>query len=129
MTILLVNKFHYLKGGSEKYYFTLADSFTRLGHKVVFFSMKDEKNYPCDQEKYFVDNASVNGGLKSKLNMILHIAYSKEAYQKMTLLLEDKNPDLVILNLVHKQTNRFKVVFLLEKLNNIFCHSLSDAVN
>lgn len=103
MTILLVNKFHYLKGGSEKYYFTLADAFSKMGHKVIFFSMKDEKNNPCDQEKYFVDNASVNGGLKSKLNMVLHIAYSKEAYKKMMLLLKDTNPDLVILNLVHKQ--------------------------
>ena len=103
MTILLVNKFHYFKGGSEKYYFTLADAFNKMGHKVVFFSMKDEKNVPCDQEKYFVEKASVDGGLKSRLNMVLHIAYSKEAYQKMMMLLKDTNPDLVILNLVHKQ--------------------------
>lgn len=27
MKILLVNKFHYMKGGSERYYFTLADAF------------------------------------------------------------------------------------------------------
>ena len=85
MKILLVNKFHYIKGGSERYYFTLAEAFRQAGHEVVFFAMRDEKNLPCAQEKYFVSNASVKGGIKSKLNMVLHIAYSKEAYKKMSL--------------------------------------------
>lgn len=103
MKILLVNKFHYMKGGSERYYFTLAEAFKSLGHEVVFFAMKDSKNLPCAQGKYFVSTASVNGGLKAKLNMALHIAYSKEAYKNMKALLSAEKPDLVILNLVHKQ--------------------------
>lgn len=104
MKVLLVNKFHYKKGGSETYYFTLAEALQKRGHEVVFFAMKDEeKNIPCGQEKYFVSNASVKGGIKSKLNMVLHIAYSKEAYVNMKTLLNDEKPDLVILNLVHKQ--------------------------
>ena len=103
MKVLLVNKFHYMKGGSEKYYFSLAELIKSKGHEVVFFAMQDEKNIPCNQEKYFVNNASVKGGIKSKLNMILHIVYSKEAYNKMKELLNQEKPDLVILNLVHKQ--------------------------
>ena len=54
MKVLLVNKFHYKKGGSETYYFTLADAFKKRGHEVIFFAMRDEKNIPCEQEKYFV---------------------------------------------------------------------------
>lgn len=104
MKILLVNKFHYVKGGSERYYFTLAEIMKARGHEVIFFSMTDEKNnVPCEQEKYFVSNASVGGGLKSKLNMVMHISYSKEAYKNMKRLLGDENPDLVIFNLIHKQ--------------------------
>lgn len=103
MKILLVNKFHYMKGGSERYYFTVAETLRRMGHEVVFFAMQDEKNVPCAQEKYFVSNASVKGGIRSKLNMVLHIAYSKEAYKKMQALLAAERPDLVLLNLVHKQ--------------------------
>ena len=104
MKVLLVNKFHYKKGGSETYYFAIAEAFRKKGHDVVFFSMKDEKNnLPCEQEDYFVSNAAVKGGIKSKLNMVLHIAYSKEAYAKMKKLLVAEKPDLVILNLVHKQ--------------------------
>lgn len=103
MKVLLVNKFHYRKGGSETYYFTLAEALKACGHEVIFFAMQDEKNLPCDQEEYFVSNASVNGGIKSKLNMLLHMTYSKEAYSKMKKLLQAEQPDLVILNLVHKQ--------------------------
>lgn len=104
MKVLLVNKFHYKKGGSETYYFTLAEALRNKGHEVIFFAMQDdEKNIPCEQEKYFVSNSSVKGGIKSKLNMVLHIAYSKEAYEKMKSLLVEEQPDLVILNLVHKQ--------------------------
>ncbi|MBE6976532.1 MAG: glycosyltransferase family 4 protein [Ruminococcaceae bacterium] len=103
MKVLLVNKFHYKKGGSETYYFTVAEALRRRGHEVVFFAMEDEKNLPCQQDKYFVSKAAVSGGIKNKLNMVLHIAYSKEAYQKMKALLGEEKPDLVILNLVHKQ--------------------------
>lgn len=103
MKVLLVNKFHYMKGGSERYYFTLAEAFKAKGHEVIFFAMQDEKNIPCEQSKYFVSNSSVGGGIKSKLNMVLHIAYSKEAYTKMKALLKAEKPDLVIFNLVHKQ--------------------------
>ena len=103
MKVLLVNKFHYRKGGSETYYFTLAEALKARGHEVVFFAMQDEKNLPCEQEHFFVSNASVNGGIKSKLNMLLHMTYSKEAYAKMKKLLQAEQPDLVILNLVHKQ--------------------------
>lgn len=103
MKVLLVNKFHYRKGGSETYYFTLAEVLRARGHEVIFFAMQDEKNLPCRQEEYFVSNASVNGGIKSKLNMLLHMTYSKEAYSKMKKLLKAEQPDLVILNLVHKQ--------------------------
>jgi len=103
MKVLLVNKFHYRKGGSETYYFTLAETLKSRGHEVVFFAMQDEKNLPCEQAEYFVSNASVNGGFKSKMNMLLHMAYSKEAYVKMKKLLLVEQPDLVILNLVHKQ--------------------------
>lgn len=41
MKILLVNKFHWRKGGSETYYFALADGLRALGHEVAFFSMED----------------------------------------------------------------------------------------
>ena len=52
MKVLLVNKYHYLKGGSERYYFTLASLLKESGHEVIFFAMENERNFPCNQEKY-----------------------------------------------------------------------------
>lgn len=103
MKVLLVNKFHYKRGGSETYYFGLAEALRNCGHEVIFFSMKDKKNFPCEQERYFVSNASLEGNIKSKLNLLSHLTYSKEAYRNMKRLLKDERPDLVILNLIHKQ--------------------------
>ncbi len=103
MKILLVNKFLYLKGGSERYLFTISEAFKKMGHEVICFSMKDEKNIPCNTSKFFVSKKTTNGSLKERINMIFHLVYSKEAYRKMTMLLKEENPDLVILNLVHKQ--------------------------
>ena len=34
MKVLLVNKFHYLKGGSEKYYFELGELLKEHGNEV-----------------------------------------------------------------------------------------------
>ena len=44
MKILLVNKFHYLNGGSEKYYFELGKLLKEHGNEVAYFSMKDDRN-------------------------------------------------------------------------------------
>lgn len=103
MKVCLVNKFHYRRGGSETYYFSVAEALKAHGHEVIFFAMKDDKNMQCEQEGYFVSNASVSGGIRSKMNMVFHIAYSKEAYVNMKRLLVTESPDLLILNLIHKQ--------------------------
>ena len=55
MKILLVNKFLYVKGGSETYLFTLAKALRKAGHKVIFFGMKDKRNIETKQKKYFVN--------------------------------------------------------------------------
>jgi len=103
MKVLLVNKFHYKKGGSETYYFALAEALKANGHEVVFFSMKDEKNETCNQQGFFVSNSSYNGGLKQKIKMLTNLTYSKETYKKLCFLIEKEKPDLAILNLVHRQ--------------------------
>ena len=43
MKILMVNKFFYIKGGSETYYFALKRLLEEHGHTVIDFSMQDEK--------------------------------------------------------------------------------------
>ena len=66
MRILFVNKFHYLKGGSEKYYFELAELMKEKGHEVAFFSMNNDKNISTGCKEYFVEEIDLNTGSKLK---------------------------------------------------------------
>ena len=61
MKILMVNKFFYIKGGSETYYFALKRKLEKEGHIVIDFSMKDKKNFESKYADYFVDNVDYSG--------------------------------------------------------------------
>ncbi len=105
MKVLLVNKFHYLKGGSETYYFALGRLLKEKGCDVVYFSMKDEKNVPCAQEKYFVDHVDYNSSLSpvQAAAASVKLLYSFEAKRKFEKLLIDEKPDIIHLNIFQSQ--------------------------
>ena len=100
MKVLLVNKFHWYKGGSEKYYFELAELLKENGHEVAFFSMKNEKNIKTGEKEYFVDEIDLNTGSKLKA---LDVIYSKANYKKMKEALNDFKPDIVHINNFQRQ--------------------------
>jgi len=105
MKILLVNKFHFIKGGSERYYFDLAENLKAHGHEVIFFAMKHEKNIPCEQEKYFTDFVQTEkitfnlAGLKS----VFKLWWNFEAAKKINQLIQDEKPNLVHLHNISHQ--------------------------
>ena len=100
MKILLVNKFHYLKGGSEKYYFDLAKLLQEHGHEVAFFSMQDEKNIKTDCKEYFVENSDMNSKNPLKAFDIIYSRKNKKIIEKA---LEDFKPDIVHINNFQRQ--------------------------
>ena len=105
MKILLVNKFHYIKGGSETYYFGLGELLKEKGHEVIYFSMKDDRNFPCGQEGYFTEHVDFNGKM-DKIRMLqtgMKILYSREAKKKISALIQKEKPDVVHLNLFQRQ--------------------------
>lgn len=105
MKVLLVNKFHYIKGGSETYYFSLGDLLEKKGHQVIWFSMKDDRNLPCAQSKYFVNHVDFNasGGPVKTAQAALHLLYSREAGRKFARLLDEERPDIIHLNIFQSQ--------------------------
>lgn len=112
MKILLVNKFHYLKGGSEKYYFELANLLKEKGHQIAFFSMKNEKNIQTGEKEYFVDEIDLNTGSKLKA---LDVIYSKENKKRMLDALEDFKPDIVHVNNFQRQLSESIIEAIKEK--------------
>lgn len=105
MKIILVNKFHYIKGGSETYYFSLAEALRERGHEVHFFSMQDERNRPCEDADLFVSHREYNGKLsiREQASSAVNLIWSREARDKFQKLCERVHPDIIHLNLVHRQ--------------------------
>jgi hypothetical protein len=90
MKVLLVNKYFYLKGGSERYFFNLARLLRRKGHQVIFFSMRDERNESSPQDSYFVDRIDYDApaGPREQGQRILKLLYSLSVLQGYTLLIK-----------------------------------------
>lgn len=104
MKILLVNKFFFLKGGSETSFFNTANLLEKRGHKVMFFSMKHPLNLPSVYEKYFVSNIDYEfNGLENRLNAASRLLYSFEAKEKIERLIKEQKPDIAHLHNIHHQ--------------------------
>ena len=100
MKIMLVNKFHWNKGGSETYYFELGKMLKEHGHDVAYFSMYDEKNIVTGDKEYFVkkfDSSSKN------IFKAFNVIYSKNNKEKMIEALNEFKPDIVHVNLFQRQ--------------------------
>lgn len=100
MRVLLVNKFHWNKGGSETYYFELGKMLKEHGHEVAYFSMKNENNIKTGDKEYFVEEFNTNG--KNVLKAF-NTTYSKKNKKVMLKALEDFKPDIVHVNLFQRQ--------------------------
>lgn len=103
--VLMVNKFHYPRGGSETYHFAVGENLERMGHEVAWFAMEDPRNLPCRWSKYFVSPSDYTGKASpaKKLRDGARLVYSFEARRKFEGLLEEFRPDVIHLNLVHRQ--------------------------
>ena len=112
MKILLVNKFHYLRGGSEKYYFELANLLKSKGHTVDFFSMKHPENITTGDKEYFVDEIDLNTGSKLKA---FDVIYSKTNKKLMTKALDEFKPDIVHINNFQRQLSASIIDAIKEK--------------
>lgn len=117
MKILLIHKFHYMLGGTETFHYNLAEALKAAGHEVIYFSMQDDRNIPCPQDKYFVSNVDYNNpdlkGLK-KVKVGLKLIYNFEAKRKIEQLIKEEKPDIAHIGLLHRQIT-FSVVDVLKK--------------
>lgn len=127
MKILLVNKYHYVKGGSETYYFGLANLLTKLGHEVIFFAMADKNNHPCKDEQFFVSNVDFNGKTSKmqKVKAGFRVLYSFEAKKSISALIEKEKPDIVHINLVHRHIT-LSIIRAIKKYNIPIVYTVHD---
>jgi len=105
MRILAANKFYFVKGGAERYYFELKRILEERGHEVVPFAMVHPDNEPTEYAYAFVsfegfeEGRGVWGGLRAAARVI----YSHEARRKVEMLAERTRPDVAHLhNIAHQ---------------------------
>lgn len=99
MKILIVNKFLHPNGGSETYIFKLGEQLKALGNEVQYFGMEHENRIVGNNAEQYTSNMDFHGGSKlKKLTYPLKTIYSTEAKNKIKVVLDDFQPDVIHIN-------------------------------
>lgn len=90
MKILLINNFHYPKGGSETVYFNTARLLEYVGNDVCYFSVEREENIGTPFSKFFITDYTK----QSRAEGLLKYFYNGEAAAKLEELVLAEKPDI-----------------------------------
>ncbi len=105
MNILVVNWTWYPSGGDWTYVEHVSQLYSGLGHQVVPFSMKDERNYASNYSEYFIENIDYKKlnkrSLRAGIKVVSKSIYSVEAQKKLEALLTTTNIDFAHINVIH----------------------------
>lgn len=117
MRVLLINKFHYKKGGAERAYFDTARILAENGHEVAFFSMEHPNNEGSTCESFFansVDYLDDQQSFFSKAKAGLRIIWNFEASQKLEALIQAFKPEIAHLHNTYHQLSP-SILWMLKK--------------
>jgi glycosyltransferase involved in cell wall biosynthesis len=103
MKILLVNTYHYLRGGDSRLVFETAGALERRGHRVHHFAMQGPNNISCSDARFFVREIDFQQALAVRslplvLKTVSTTLFSLEAKTKLAKLLDTIKPDMVHLH-------------------------------
>ncbi len=100
MKILQINKFFFLKGGAERYFFDLSELLSRKGHQVATFSTKHPQNFPLSEQNNFplYYDFSKREGARKEIKKAKNLFYNKEAKRKLQELIAKEKPDIAHLH-------------------------------
>ncbi len=122
LKILEINKFYYLKGGSERYFFSVAKLLAERGHQIIPFAMADQQNQKSEYEKYFSRSVKLNKF--SFVNMI-KIFYNFDAVRRLKRLIAVAKPDIAHLHNISYQLTP-AIINILKKNNIPVVQTLHD---
>ena len=127
MRILQCNKFHYVKGGAERYYLDVSRRLVLRGHEVIPFAMEDPRNEPSEHARCFVHAIDYRSRLSPlrKLREGFHAIYSFEAARKLRALARQTRLDVAHLHNIYHQLSP-SVIVALNRLDVPMVMSLHD---
>lgn len=125
MKILMVNKFLYPRGGSESYMLKLGEELLALGHEVQYFGMYDEKNTVGNSLGLYTGNMDFHSTGVQRFLYPFRIIYSREAYKKISDVLDDFKPDIVHMNNINFQLTP-SIIYAVKKRNIPLVQTVHD---
>jgi len=107
LKVLMVNSFHYERGGDCTYTFLLSSLLESRGHEVIPFATRHPRNLESPYDKYFVESVDYNAleadrSPVAALRVLRRAISSREARDAITRLLEDVQPDLAHFQGIHR---------------------------
>lgn len=81
MQVAQVNKYHYLKGGAERYYLDVSQALRERGHEVRHLAMAHERNESAIDGDRFVEEVDYRGAMGpwQKVRQSLRVIHNGEA--------------------------------------------------
>lgn len=126
MKVLLIDNFHYRRGGAEVVYLNTADMLLEHGHEVVFFSQKWDENIETKDSKYFPTGYSVRSvGVLNKLKCIRNYFYNTDAAVSLENLIKTEKPDIAHIHLFWGGLSP-SIYRMLKRHNIPIVHSVHD---
>ena len=106
MRILMVQTFHYYRGGDSTYMLSLSKLLEEKGHEVVPFAMEHPRNLPSPYARYFVSEVDFPDLLsKASPGAAWKVAtrsiYNGEARRKIAALADEVKPDVAHFHNIH----------------------------
>lgn len=102
MKILQINKYHFIKGGSERVYFNTGQLLSEKGNDVLYFSTLHPRNYSSDFSDYFIpytDNRLA--GVAQKALNTRNYLYDKDVRRNLDRFIDRYRPDVAHIHLFY----------------------------
>ncbi len=105
MRIVQVNKFHYVKGGAERYYLDLSTALRGRGHRVDHLAMAHPDNLPGGPGDLFVSEVDYRSraSTTSRIRQGLRAIYNREAARGARSLARRDGPAIAHLHNIYHQ--------------------------
>ena len=96
MRVLLINAFHYLRGGVERTYLDESRWLAAAGHEVFHFATRHPRNLPSPTARYFAPAADYGEGASAvrQFAQLPRVIWSAPAARALTGLLREHHPDI-----------------------------------
>ena len=98
LTILNISQNHYIRGGSDRYFFTMAELLEKQGHNVIPFTAANPKNEPSEWDKYFPRTADFEN--PGPIDLLRYI-YSRDSVKSIRRLLNNTSVDIAHFHIYH----------------------------